>query len=81
MPDGGPVELAGTVQYQGNLTRLRQCFASRTSPAAWGLGGMVAGGVQFKQSAGVIHAEAAPRSPISSSPTPPASNFRSRKSA
>ena len=58
MPDGGPVELAGTVQYQGNLTRLRQCFASRTAHLAWSLGGMVAGGVQFKQSAGVIHAEA-----------------------
>lgn len=57
MPDKGPVELAGTVQYGSNLARLQQCFADRTKPATWGLGGALEGSAQFKQNGGVIHCE------------------------
>jgi hypothetical protein len=59
MPEKGPLELAGTVQYRGNLDRLQQCFADRTKPATWGIGGVIAGGAQFKQTGGIIRCETA----------------------
>jgi hypothetical protein len=57
MPEKGPFELAGTVKYGSNLARLQQCFADRTKPATWGLGGVLEGNAQFKQNGGVIHCE------------------------
>jgi translocation and assembly module TamB len=59
MPPSGPLELAGLVQYQANLGRLRQCFADRKQPSSWSLGGTMAGGARFKQTGGVIHCETA----------------------
>ncbi len=57
MPNAGPLELAGTVQYQSNLARLQQCFADPSKPSSWGLGGVLAGSAQFKQADGVIRCE------------------------
>ncbi|MCC6125338.1 MAG: hypothetical protein IT426_10275 [Pirellulales bacterium] len=59
LPESGPVELAGTVQYQGNLARLWQCIGDRAQPSAYELGGAMGGTAQFKQTGGVIHCETA----------------------
>ncbi len=57
MPQNGPLELSGTVKYQGDLGRMAQWFADRTKPRAWALGGQLLGNAQFKQSAGTIQYE------------------------
>jgi hypothetical protein len=45
------------VQYQTNLGRSEQCFADPAKPASFGLGGVLAGDAQFKQTGGVIRCE------------------------
>jgi translocation and assembly module TamB len=59
MPKKGPVEIGGTVKYQGDLGRISQCFADRTKPPAWAVGGQLAGSLQFKQVSNLIQYEAA----------------------
>jgi len=59
MPQNGPLEISGTVKYQGDLGRLRQWFADRAKPPAWAMSGQLVGSAQFKQSADLIRYEAA----------------------
>ena len=59
MPQNGPVEIGGTVKYQGDLGRLSQCFADHTKPPAWAVAGQLAGSLQFKQVSNLIQYEAA----------------------
>jgi hypothetical protein len=54
-PENGPLDLAGSVEYQCSLPRLRQCFADPTQPSVWSIGGLLGGNAQFKQTDGVIH--------------------------
>jgi hypothetical protein len=59
MPEKGPFELSGTVNYRSDLNRLQQCFADRAKPASFGVGGIVSGNAQFKQAGGVIQCSTA----------------------
>lgn len=50
-PASGKPELAGAVAYQGHLERLQTWWTDPAQPAAWRLGGQLAGTLQFQPSA------------------------------
>jgi len=49
------LELAGTVNYQGDAGRIRQWFADPRMPSLWRLAGQLKGSAEFQQTAGVVH--------------------------
>ena len=55
LPAGGPTELAGTLNYQGDAARLRQWFADPKQPSPWRLAGQLRGAATLQQTAGVVH--------------------------
>ena len=57
MPEKGPMELAGTLKYQGDVARLRQWFSDPAKPSTWQLAGQLSGTAQLNQTAGVIRGE------------------------
>jgi translocation and assembly module TamB len=58
IPQNGPMEIGGTVNYQGDLGRMQQWFADRTKPQAWAMGGQLVGNMQFKQTGDMVNYEA-----------------------
>jgi translocation and assembly module TamB len=57
MPDGAAMETSGTLNYQGDVGRLRQWFASPAKAIAWQLAGQLRGSAQLREAAGTIHGE------------------------
>lgn len=57
VPQKGPMELAGTLKYQGDLARIRAWFGDPQKPSTWQLAGQFGGTAQVHQSAGVIRGE------------------------
>ncbi len=57
VPETGPMELAGTLGYQGDVGRLRQWLSNPAKPSSWRLAGQLKGALQVRQAAGVIHGE------------------------
>ena len=53
MPEDKPMELAGTLNYRGDLARLRQWTADPATPVAWHVAGQISGEGRLKQVAGV----------------------------
>lgn len=57
MPANGPMELAGTLKYQGDAARIRAWFADPQKPPTWQLAGQLNGITQVHQAAGIISGE------------------------
>jgi hypothetical protein len=57
VPDGAAMELAGAINYQGDVARLRQWFSGPAKPLNWQLAGQLRGAAQLRQTAGAIHGE------------------------
>lgn len=57
LPDDGPMEMVGSVNYQGDVARLRQWMADPAKPSAWRLAGQLGGTLQLNQSNGVIRGD------------------------
>ncbi|MBN2580602.1 MAG: DUF748 domain-containing protein [Pirellulales bacterium] len=57
LPENGPIKLQGTVNYQGELARLRLWFIDRSRPPTWNLGGHMVGSLRFQQSPGLIQCD------------------------
>ena len=55
LPADAPMELAGTVNYQGDVGRIRQWFADPKMPSPWRLAGQLKGSAVLQQTAGVVH--------------------------
>ena len=49
------MEMAGTVNYQGDAGRMQQWFADPKMPSPWHLAGQLRGSAVLQQSAGVVH--------------------------
>lgn len=57
MPEEGPLEMVGSVKYQGNLRRLQLWTAGENAPPGWRLAGRLSGSAELSHSAGVTGAE------------------------
>lgn len=57
VPEKGPMELAGTLKYQGDVARIRGWFNDPQKPSTWQLAGQLSGTAQVHQAAGVIRGE------------------------
>jgi translocation and assembly module TamB len=57
MPEIGPTEMAGNLNYEGDVGRMRQWFVDPKTklPPSWQLGGQLKGSAIVQQTAGVIH--------------------------
>jgi hypothetical protein len=58
-PANGPWELAGNIEYRGDLDRLRSWFASAPQPPTWRMMGQLNGTAQLQPSAGQLQARTA----------------------
>jgi hypothetical protein len=58
LPAGAPMELTGTVDYQGDAGRIGQWFVDPKTPAAWRVAGQLRGSADLRQTAGVVHGSA-----------------------
>jgi hypothetical protein len=57
VPEQGPIELSGSLKYQGDAARLRQWFSDPAQPATWQLAGDLNGAATISQSGGTIRGE------------------------
>jgi len=57
MPKSGATELTGTVDYQGDVARLRQWFTDAAKPPDWRLAGQLKGKAKLRRTAGVVRGE------------------------
>lgn len=49
LPEGQPTELAGTLNYRGDLARLQQWISKPNTPPAWRASGQLAGQARLRQ--------------------------------
>jgi len=59
MPEKGPLELSGLIEYRGTLERVQPWFTERGKAPAWRIAGELGGTSQLRESAGMIHADLA----------------------
>lgn len=57
VPEKGPAELGGTLQFRGDAARVRTWLSDPKTAADWRLAGQLTGIVQLNQTAGVIRGE------------------------
>jgi translocation and assembly module TamB len=57
MPEKGPVEMSGTLKYQGDAARIRRALSDSAKPSPWQLAGKLTGEAAVQQSGGAIRGE------------------------
>jgi len=56
--DRGPLELAGTLKFQGDAARLRKWLSDPAKPASWQIAGQLGGSIHIEQTGDAIRGDA-----------------------
>jgi translocation and assembly module TamB len=57
LPEKGPLELGGTLKYQGDAAQIRQWLSDPAKPSTWRLAGQISGVAELHQTASVVRGE------------------------